>query len=337
MTDAVFLIAGAVTIAFVLADIVKTTLSSNGGGFLTNTISGAVWKLFFLAAGRDGRSRLLPHAGMLILVSIILAWVLSLWLGLFLLLLSDPFSVVTDKGASSNALEKLYFAGFSLSTLGVGDYKANSDGWRLLTSTAAFAGLVFITVSITYFVPLLSAVSFQRSLAFQIRSMGLTPGEIVRNSWDGSSFAIFVDACGTLERMLIQHTLSHYTYPVLQYFHSADPVQAFPRNIVVFAEAFYLIRYGARLERAHALKLEKTEVFLDAYIEAMRQDVVPGNRGGQPPGLDSAALRDTGSPVKTPEELSQALRQHDIGPKREALGAVLAADGWGWPDVYGMK
>lgn len=336
MSDAVFLVPGVAIIALVLADIVRTALSSNGGGTLTNLVSAAVWKLFFVAAGRDGRSRLLPHAGMLILVSIILAWVLSLWFGLFLLLLSDAGSVVSGKGGPSNALEKLYFAGFSLSTLGVGDYKANSDGWRLLTSAAAFAGLIFITVSITYFVPVLSAVTFRRTVAFTIQSMGATPADIVRNSWDGNSFGIFVESCGTLGQMLIQHTLSHYTYPVLQYFHSIDPAQAFPRNIVVFAEAFYLIRYGARLEHADVLKLQKAEAFLDAYLEAMRQDVVQGDRGGKPPELDSSQLRDAGLPLSTPEELAQALRQHGVGPKRAVLGAVLAADGWDWADVHRM-
>lgn len=333
-TDVLLLILGVTIIALVLADIVRTTLSSNGGGFLTDAVAAGVWKLFFLASSKRGRANLLSHAGMMILLSIILAWVLSLWLGLFLVLLSDAGSVVTDKGASSNVMEKLYFAGFSLSTLGVGDYKANSDGWRLVTSAAAFAGLIFITVSVTYFVPVLSAVTAQRTLAFHIRSLGLTPEDIVRNSWDGSSFGIFVDACETLDSMLIEHTFKHYTYPVLHYFHSADPALAFPRNIVAFAEAFYLIRYGARLEPGQALRLKKAETFLDAYLEAMRRDVVHGIRGSEPPPLDSGRLRSAGMPLGTTEELEQALSQHDIGPKRAVLGAVLVADGWNWDDVY---
>ncbi|QOY93838.1 two pore domain potassium channel family protein [Massilia sp. UMI-21] len=332
-TDAILLILGVSIIALVLADIVRTTLSSNGGGFLTNAVAAGVWKLFFLASSKRGRATLLTHAGMMILISIILAWVLSLWLGVFLVLLSDAGSIVTDKGAASNAMEKLYFAGFSLSTLGVGDYKANSDGWRLVTTAAAFAGLIFMTVSVTYFVPVLSAVTAQRTLAFHIRSLGLTPEDIVRNSWDGSSFGVFVDACDTLDSMLIEHTFKHYTYPVLHYFHSADPALAFPRNIVVFAEAFYLIRYGARLAPSQELKLKKAETFLDAYLEAMRRDVVHGVRGGEPPPLDSGRLRSAGLPLRTTEELAQALSRHDIGPKRAVLGAVLVSDGWDWNDV----
>ncbi len=329
-----YLLAGIALIGVVLADIVKTTLSSNGGGVITNTIAAGVWKLFFLLSRRDGRASPLRYAGMAILVSIILTWVASLWLGLFLLFMSDPASVVTSDNKATDALEKLYFAGFSLSTLGVGDYKATTNGWRVLTTAAAFAGLVFITASVTYFVPVLSAVNLQRQLAFHIRSMGATPAEIVRKSWNGRDFSLFLDTCTTLDNMLIEHTLHHYSYPVLRYFHSNDPAFSFPRSIAVFAEAFYLIRHCTTHTGTDRLRLDVTESVLTAYLDVMDRHYVDSTTGSPPP-LAAQAPEDPDLPMLSPAHMEQALARDQLQSGRKVLGAILAADGWNWKDVHG--
>ncbi len=176
----VFLVLGIVLFLITAMDIIKTTLSTRGGGPITNAVSRMVWRCFFNVAGRRGESRLLEYAGQCVLLLALLTWIASLWLSLFLMLASDPASVVNDTTKlAADLWETLYYAGFTLSTLGVGDFAASNDAWRVLTSAAAFCGLTFITAAITYIVPVLSAVSLQNQLSLLISSMGRTPQEIL--------------------------------------------------------------------------------------------------------------------------------------------------------------
>ena len=47
---------GILLFLLIAADIIKTTLSTRGGGMLTNAVTRSVWALFFRVAGRQGRS-----------------------------------------------------------------------------------------------------------------------------------------------------------------------------------------------------------------------------------------------------------------------------------------
>ncbi|WP_211233372.1 hypothetical protein [Pontibacter actiniarum] len=96
-----YLFLGAFTYTSIALDIIKTTFSSSGGGRITELVSRAVWKIFFFISGKKGKAKLLEYAGPSILTSTLLTWVLGLWAGLFLLLLSDPDSVVNSTTLSS--------------------------------------------------------------------------------------------------------------------------------------------------------------------------------------------------------------------------------------------
>ncbi len=218
-----FLILGILLFLVTAIDITKTTLSSRGGGLLTNGVSRLVWFGFFAAARRRGGSKLLEYAGQTVLLSVLLTWIACLWMSLFLMLASDSSSVVNSTTkVAADLWETFYYAGFTLSTLGVGDYAAAGNGWRILTSAAAFCGLTFITAAITYIVPVVSAVSLQNQLSLLITSMGRTPQDILINSWNGSDFSRFYDNASDLRQMLVEHTLNHHAYPVIRCFHNSD-------------------------------------------------------------------------------------------------------------------
>jgi hypothetical protein len=57
---------------------------------------------------------------------------------------------------------------FTLFTLGVGDYRPNGAFWQMLTALCAADGLLTITLSVTYFVPLVSAATRKRQIAASI-------------------------------------------------------------------------------------------------------------------------------------------------------------------------
>ncbi|GAB6387542.1 potassium channel family protein [Stutzerimonas marianensis] len=325
------LLLGVLLFLLVATDITKTTLSTRGGGILTNLVSRLVWWGFFSAARRRGASRLLEYAGQAVLLSVLLTWIVMLWLSLFLVFASTPGSVVDDTtGVAADLWETFYYAGFTLSTLGVGDYAAGGDGWRVLTSAAAFCGLTFITAAITYIVPVLSAVSLQNQLSLFITSMGDTPQAIVVNSWNGEDVSSFYDNATDLRQMLVEHTLNHHAYPVIRCFHNSQAGKNLIPAIALIDETLRLLDRIAPQIPQDRLKRRMLGSALDNYVELHHSAYL---RRRQPsmtaPSVRLDSLREAGIPVASP------VPSADEAQRRDRLGALLEADGWEWRDVYG--
>ena len=207
MIETILIASGIIIYFFTALDIVQTTLSMQGGGFFTSRYSHGFWTLFLKITGGNGRKKILSHAGYILLVSIVLIWVFLLWLSFVLMLSSSDASVINSTTkAPANILEKVYYAGFTISTLGVGDYIASSDAWRILSSIYSFTGLILLTMSVTYFIPLLSAVIEQRKLGIRLSNLGNSPEEILINSWDGEDFSEFTDMISDLSESLVHHS-----------------------------------------------------------------------------------------------------------------------------------
>ncbi|HAW26327.1 MAG: potassium channel family protein [Gammaproteobacteria bacterium] len=327
----VFLVLGIVLFLITAMDIIKTTLSTRGGGPITNAVSKMVWHCFFSAAGRRGESRLLEYAGQCVLLLALLTWIASLWLSLFLMLASDPGAVVNDTTKLiADRWETFYYAGFTLSTLGVGDFSASADGWRVLTSAAAFCGLTFITAAITYIVPVLSAVSLQNQLSLLISSMGRTPQEILVNSWNGSDFSRFYDNASDIRQMLVEHTLNHHAYPVIRCFHNKQAEKNVIPAVATLHEVLQLLEGVAGEVPQDALKHKMLVSALDQHLEMQRANYLGRvDSHAKAPVMDLASLGDAGIPLRS--NLDQVL---DAPERHRLLGALLAADGWGWHHVY---
>jgi hypothetical protein len=339
-----FLIAGILLFLFTAIDLTKTTLSTRGGGIITNSVSRSVWRCFFIAAGRRGDSKLLEYAGQCVLLLVLLTWVACLWLSLFLMLASDPGAVVNSTTKLiADRWETFYYAGFTLSTLGVGDYVASSDGWRVLTGAAAFCGLIFITAAITYIVPVLSAVSLQNQLSLLITSMGRTPQEIIVNSWNGSDFSRFYDLASDVRQMLVEHTLNHHAYPVIRCFHNKHASKNVIPAVIRLDESFRLLDLVSDAIPQDCLKRKMLREALDQHLDMQRNNYLSrrhresnGDYHDAPlPDVDMSPLRAAEIPLKPDEE--RAGKDAQQAQRRESLGALLKADGWGWTDVYNTE
>jgi len=91
-------------------------------------------------------------------------------------------SLVNSSKIPASAIEKLYYSGFVISTLGIGDFMASNDIWRIVTDVYSFTGLILLTMSVTYFIPVLSGVIKQRKLGINLSSLGSSPQEIILNA-----------------------------------------------------------------------------------------------------------------------------------------------------------
>ncbi|WP_233555562.1 ion channel [Pontibacter oryzae] len=326
---------GSLIFLFIIADIIKTTFSLNGGGKLTNLVSRGVWNTFFVASAKKGNSKLLEYAGPAVLVSILVVWVIGLWSGLFLMLLSDPSSVVNSiTKENTGAWEKLYYAGFTLSTLGVGDYIASNNFWRVITDIAAYSGLVFITTSITYFVPVLSAVGLQSKLSLYISGMGKSPQQVLEKAWNGKDFSSFFDTVSDLCQMLMHHTMNHHSYPVIHYFHNNQLNLAIAPAFVKLDEVHQLLSNALKDDvTLDNLKMNMLQTALDQHLEMLRKGYLKeGSPKEQVPALTEQVSK-LGVAFRKPEEINHRSDQA-LAERRKLLTVMLEKDGWTWDAVH---
>jgi hypothetical protein len=332
-----FAAAGLFFIFMVFQDLVTTTLSFQGGGRITNFISEKLWRLCLMMAKRNGRAPILEKVGHTLLIVIILTWVAGMWIGAFLLLQSDPASVLdSNTDAITTAWEKLYFAGYTLSTMGNGDYKPGSYVWDIVTNLLAFSGLAFITISITYIMPVLSAVILQVKLSVFINSMGDTPQQILINGWNGKNFDRLLKNDATMAELLIQHSENHKAYPIIHYFHNSDLKKAIILNIAMLDEAINMLTHVVeKSTRPDQKDISLLRGSLDFYLEVLKQDQhIETNAMPSPPNW--SVLEQESIPLDT-DCLHDFDSNEKLNSRRRIFAHLLKEDGWDWAAVYARK
>ncbi len=318
----------------IVADIIKTAFSSNGGGKLTEWVSLGIWHVFFTAAGKKANSKLLEYAGPTVLVSILLVWVIGMWFGFFIMLLSDIDSVINSTTkANTDTWEKLYYAGFTLSTLGVGDYIPSNNFWRVFTNIAAYSGLVFITTSITYFVPVLSAVALKSKLSLYINSMGKSPQQILLNSWNGKDFNSFIDNVSDLCQMLIHHTMNHHSYPVIHYFHKSTIDLAFAPAFVMLDEVHHLLSNVIKDDISiDTLKMKMLKTTLDQHLEMLQKSYLNDESAIEVTPHLTQLLKEKEDYFKKAEDYKYC--DNKLEKRRKLLTLMLEKTGWSWEAIH---
>jgi hypothetical protein len=330
-------IAGIVLIVTVLRDLIITTLSFQGAGRITRFISEKIWRLFLRISNGKGTSKLLDHVGYINMVIIILTWVMGMWLGAFLLLLTDPLSVLDSRtNEVTTAWEKLYFTGYTLSTLGNGDYKPGNTLWDITTNLLAFSGLAFITVSITYIMPVLSAVILQVKLSVFIHCMGNTPQQILINGWNGKNFDRLLKHDAEISNDVIQHSENHRAYPIIHYFHNSALKKSIIPSLAMLDEALSMLMHVvAEHARPDEKDLSLLRGSLDFYMEVLKQDQkIETDAMPEPP--DWSELEQQGIPLKQ-GSLYTFNAHEDLKKRRRILAHLLLEDGWNWHAVYAKE
>jgi len=332
-----YFLAGSLVFILIATDIIKTVFSTRGGGAISEKLTQAIWSSFFFCSRKKGSATLLEYAGPTILIVVLMFWIAGLWLGLFLMLMTEQSSIVASTTQlPTTPLEKIYYAGFTLSTLGVGDYKATSDFWRILTSVTSFSGLVFITSAITYFIQILSAVSLQNKISLYVNAMGKTPQEIIFNGHNGSDFEQLAPQFLTLSEMIFEHSINHQSFPVIHYFHASDPEQTVIPAIVRIDEACGILIHGSVESSNLQLPLKMLRASLDAYVGMVEGGLEDDPaKADKPPMPNLAILEERGVPLD--QNGATYFEQPQQAQRRRLLTALLRQDGWSWRQIYSDK
>jgi hypothetical protein len=344
------LISGALVVALGLFDALRTAIAAGGGGPLTNRLAHGLWHaaLRWHRRGQEqregaggGHHRLLSHIGPTVLLGIVLTWVAFAVAGYFLMYSADPPAVVrASSGVPAGFWERLYFTGFTVSTLGLGDFIPKGPAARMLTVFASLSGFFIMTLTVTYAMPVISAVVAKRRLASSIAGLGLTPTEILRGGWDGESLASLEQPLLNLASGIEMHTQRHLAYPVLHIFHIAQPRAAVAPRIAALSAALRLRRPLPAEAPPPPAAVRSARRAIDGFLSLVRSSFVPSEQRLEAPDRPvKAPLRAAGLPTP-PEEEERADRRVQTGEdgsqqerRRRLLRALARDDGWTWADV----
>ena len=266
---------------------------------------------------------------LVILVATFLGWIFLLWTGWYLVFASSAEAVVVEAtGEPAWGRDRVYFVGMMLFTLGTGDVVAATPGWRLLMSIAALNGLALITMVITYLLPVVSAGIERRQLALAIWALGATAEEMVENGWDGRSFQALEDPLSEIGMQMILHAERHLAYPVLQYFHAADPRADLPPRVAMLEDTLLVLEAGVEEGvRPSPVVLRRVRTGVDRYLRRISfHHIKAPEEAPEGPRLEILGKR--GLPMGSRERWEERWEEREEA--RRLLCGAMRVVGWEW-------
>ncbi|WP_017733460.1 two pore domain potassium channel family protein [Nafulsella turpanensis] len=330
----VFLVAGIVIVCLAGVDVLVSTLAPRGTGFFSTRLRSVIWNFFHWCGQGRGESRMLNYAGMFTVAAWLFGWILMLWIGNFLIYLSAPDSVLySGTNASAGPIDKLYFTGYVLSTMGNGDFKPGGGWWSVYSAVISFSGFVTITLAITYLVPVLSAEMEKRKTSIYIHSLGASPEEILINAWNGKDFSRLTQHFGSLTDSIMSQAQKHVAYPVLHNFHSHLHQEALAINLVTLDEALsILLLYGHNETYTIEQQIYPLRFAISDYLATLANAFIePSNN--EPGPFRMERLRQSAIPFKQENE-DIRMDKERLRLRRKLLLGMLENDGWHWGNIY---
>ncbi|ELZ35296.1 ion transport 2 domain protein [Halogeometricum pallidum JCM 14848] len=326
----VYLVAGALSVLAVTVDVLWTTLWVQGGaGPLTSRLMEAIWTLFRRAFG--DRHRPLTLAGPTILVVGLLVWIALLWGGWMLLFAGGDAALVdTRQNGPIDWAERFYFVGYTLFTMGNGDFTPNGGVWQVATALTTASGMLFVTLMVTYILSVLDAVTQKRAFASGVSGLGDRSHEILRNAWNGEEFRGLDLPLNSLASDLDTLVANHKAYPVVHHFHSERARNAPAVSVVHLDELLTLLRFGTSQEGEPAdVIVDSARSSVEDYLSLLEEAFVePADDPPPAPSIES--LRDAGIPAASDEEFADSLAE--IGWRRRQLRGLIESDAREWPN-----
>lgn len=323
---------GVILLFVTAADLINTSLSVRGAGFITKRLSKSIWTVFLAINKKMGRRKILQAGGAVILVSILINWLLLIWISASLLFISDPDSLMNvETNSPTTVVNKIFYTGYTLSTLGLGDMESTGDFWDVLTAILSFTGLILISIAITYLIPVVSAEIMKRKISVHINTLGGSVEEMLLNYWNGKDFKELEQPFINLIDSIILHGQNHKAYSVLHFFHSSNKKEAFVLNLTNLDEALTVLLHNIPAEQRPSFNvLIRLRKAISSYLITLPAAfITPGKK--TPPVLILTALENKGIRIISGEMVN--LEYEKLKTRRQLLLSLIKDDGWEWTDL----
>ncbi len=330
MNTLLLAVSGIIVLVIVMGDVAWTTLTTQGSGPITRLISIIVDSASAKAHSVSGNRAVLVAAGPVAIVAVGTVWLLSLWAGWVLIFSAFPNGVIeAQSGQAAGLVDRVYFVGFTLSTLGVGDFKPGGEVTRLLTALAAFNGLVLVTLIITYAVPLVQGAVARRKLAFSISLLGSSPQEMVWRAWQNNNTQGFENALGQVSSDLMQCSEQRLAYPLLDLFYCKQSRFSLGVQLGRLDEALSLLTQGLQKNyRWNSFTVGNVREVVSHYLNRFETKSNNGHIGAPP--LPAIGLLNT---KNVPLADNQDDAFDHLKNRRVRLHRLVRREGWEWSAV----
>jgi hypothetical protein len=215
-------------------------------GPVTSAINRVFHGLLKRVAGPQSRANL--FCGPLLIVVQILCWATLLLLGVSLVVwpqLGSGIEPSGDKPTETHFMMAVYFAGYTITTLGIGDLVPQTDAMRALTITVAGLGFSFFTLVLAYVLSIYSTLARRNRFANEIDYRTGRTGDTLRYVvpyLDCDDPSLINQDLYTLASDMADLLESHHFYPTLHYFRFSEPRYAMSRVLRVCLETASLFR-----------------------------------------------------------------------------------------------
>lgn len=327
--SAIYLLLGAVVLVVTVVDLLWTTLWVDGGsGPLSSRLATVTWRGIRRMGGEH--SRALSLAGPVILVVTLATWVGLLWGGWTLVFAgSDTALRPAREGVPVTWASRIYFVGYTMFTMGNGDFYPPAGVWQLAASLTTASGMLLVTLAVSYVLSVLGSVSNKRSFASSVTGIGTNCQAVVRTAWNGEDFESLDLPLDSLSSQLETLADQHKSYPILHYYHSEQPKHAAAVGVAVLDESLTVLRFGVPpADRPDDVLVESARAASETYLETLNRAFIRPAADAPPPP-DLGPLRGDGIPTVSDDEFADAVA--DLAERRRKLRGVVNADAWDWP------
>ena len=319
----------------VIADFGVTVFVPKGAGFITGAITVAVAGIFRFFSGNSGVRKVLEYKVLFIIIVMVTSWLLLTWFGVSLIYSFDQDSILNaETKQTASFAEKFYFTGYTISTLGQGDFQPNGTKWQIFTSATSLLGFMILTISITYIVPVINSFIEKQTMTLQIASLGQTTQEILIKGYNGEDFSDLSDEFSDLANSIFKHAKNHSAYPVLHHVHNSNKEENTVLKLVMLDEVCTVLFYHIPKEKCiRDNSLSQVRSALTYYLKTVRNIVVPDE---QPPApVVKSVQNKLGFDLihTTNTEIKQLYKNLDY--RRRILLGLVEDDGFKWDDING--
>lgn len=324
-------ILGLLVIALANYDAIKTTLSAAHSGPVTNRLISGVWALLLKLHQRKRCHGLLSAVGPWLTVGLISIWLLLALLGWWLLFCSASSAVVNaNTQVSASLIERLYYTGYTLTTLGYGDYVPGSDSWRIAPTLAAANGFFLFTLTITYMLSIIGNVTEKRHVALSINALGESPYHILNATHDHGKYTSLGQQLQPIQQSISQLGQQHLAYPILHYYHDPRSQKSLPVALARLYQALLIAQVACPdIDPVTRQQLNTGIITLENFLATLDSAFIKAS----PTHPDIPSLADyTQLPGMT--ATSQTLRHHLTGRHQQVRLAYVHKDGWKWHTVW---
>jgi hypothetical protein len=336
---------GIIITLLVNLDCLATTLSVSTDGALSHIIMIIVQGIAHLVRPKCCHfgHRVLMTLGGITLFGTILSWFVGLWIGWSMIFHMTNAAVYTGTPPdiqSATTIERIYFAGMCISTLGMGDVLPKPGIFQFLSAVAGMNGFFLVGIAASYVFQVVSAVAQNRDLATLIGSIGGTPQDILLTSYNGDDFSELSSFLQTLIPMIISAAHRTLLFPIQNTYYTARSRHNDSIRVAALFETLLILRYGSAPEACiDNTTLTSAEKAIAFFALAKKKKWKVWRKDSRAPKLIQKqiynSMIDKGLPLKPYDDFVKAVEAQNQAQKvRCLLYRFVTRHRYNWSQVY---